>query len=138
MFTKYKGVAGFGGSGGIVDGVVYPFGWRNVWTLKAGVQHEATGKLTVRAGYNFSQTPLRSEVVVSGVSAPLTNQHRLNGGFGYKVFPFLEANSSFSYAPRGHVSGPFRDINNVRNAVIGTVDVSNSVTSALIGLSFKF
>jgi hypothetical protein len=81
---------------------------------------------------------LRSEVVVSSVTSPLTYQHRLDGGFGYKVFPFLEANTSLSYAPRGHVTGPFRDINNVRNVVIGTVDVSNRVTSALIGLSFKF
>ncbi len=138
MFTKYKGVAGFGGSGGIVDGVVYPFGWSDVWTLKAGVQYEATSKLTVRAGYNFSETPLRSEVVVSAVSAPLANQQRLNGGFGYKVFPFLEANASFSYAPREHVTGPYRDINNVNNVIVGSVEVSNSVTSALIGLSFKF
>ena len=30
------------------------------------------------------------------------------------------------------------DINNVNNVIIGTVDVSNRVTSALIGLSFKF
>jgi len=138
MWTKYSGVEGFGSPGGIVDRVVYPFGWRNVWTFKAGVQHQATDKLTARAGYNFSQTPLRSGVVVSGVSAPLTNQHRLNGGFGDKGFPFLEANTSFSYGPRGHVTGPFRDINNVRNVTIGTVDVSNSVTSALVGLSFKF
>lgn len=138
MFTKYKGVDGFGDKGGIVDGIVYPFGWNDVWTLKAGVQYLATDKLTVRAGYNFSETPLRSEVVVSAVTAPLSNQQRINGGFGYKVFPFLEANASFSYAPREHVTGPFRDINNVKNVVVGTVDVSNSVTSALIGLSFKF
>jgi long-chain fatty acid transport protein len=135
MFTKYTGVHGFGGPGGIVNGTVYPFGWRDVWTFKAGVQHQATGKLTVRAGYNFSQTPLRSEVVVSSVIAPLTNQQRINGGFGYQVFPFLEANVSLSYAPREHVTGPYRDVTNV---VLGSVDMSNSVTSALVGLSFKF
>jgi long-chain fatty acid transport protein len=138
MFTKYKGVAGFGDSAGIVDGVVYPFGWSDVWTFKAGMQYQATDKLTLRAGYNFSETPLRSEVVVSSVTAPLTNQQRLDGGFGYKLFPFLEANASFSYAPREHVTGPYRDINNVDNVVIGSVDVSNTVTSALVGLSFRF
>ena len=138
MYTKYKGVAGFGDTAGVVDGVVYPFGWGDVWTFKAGVQYQATSKLTVRAGYNFSETPVRSEVVVSAVSAPLTNQQRINGGFGYQVFPFLEANASFSYAPREHVTGPYRDINNAKSVIIGTVDVSNSVNSALIGLSFKF
>ena len=52
MFTKYKGVEGFGSPGGIVDRVVYPFGWRNVWTFKAGIQQQLTGKLTVRGGYH--------------------------------------------------------------------------------------
>lgn len=135
MFTKYDGVAGFEGPGGIVDGVVRPFGWSNVWTFKAGVQYAATDKLTLRAGYNFSTTPLRSEYVVSSFSAPFANEQRFGGGFGYKVFPFLEANASVSYAPREHVTGPYPDVANV---VIGTVDVSNSVTSALVGLSFKF
>ena len=92
-------------------------------------------KLALRAGYNFSQTPLSSEVILSAVNAPLTAQHRFNGGFGYKMFPFLEANASLSYAPREHLVGPYRD---VRNAVIGSLDVSNSVTSALVGLNFKF
>lgn len=135
MFTKYQGVDGLGGAGGVIKGTVYPFGWRDVWTFKAGVQHVATAKLTVRAGYNFSQMPLRSEVVVSTVAAPLTSQHRFNGGFGYLMFPFLEANASFSYAPRQHLVGPYPDLNNV---VVGSLDVSNSVTSALIGLNFKF
>jgi len=138
MFTKYKGVDGFGDKGDKVDGIVYPFGWGDVWTLKAGVQYQATTKLALRAGYNFSETPLSSEVVISAVTAPLTNQQRVNGGLGYRVFPFLEANASFSYAPREHVTGPFRDINNINNVIVGTVDVSNTVTSALIGLSFKF
>ena len=135
MFTKYKGVAGFGGPGGVVNGAVNPFGWRNVWTFKMGVQHVATGKLTLRAGYNFSQMPLRSEVVVSTIGAPLTAQHRFNGGFGYQMFPFLQANASLSYAPRQHLVGPYPDLNNV---AVGTLDVSNRVTSALIGLNFKF
>ena len=135
MFTKYKGVAGFGGQGGIVNEVLLPFGWGNVWTFKAGVQHQATGKLTVRAGYNFSQTPVRSDIVVSSVIAPIATRHRFNGGFGYQLFPFLEAETSVSYAPRGDVSGPYRDL---KNAVLGSVDMSNRVVSGLIGLNFKF
>lgn len=135
MFTKYKGVEGFGGPGGVVDGVLHVFGWNDVWTFKAGIQYLATSKLTVRAGYNFSQTPVRSEVVMSSVIAPVTTEHRFNGGFGFQMFPFLEADASVSYAPRGHVTGPYRD---TKSAVIGSLDMSNSITSALIGLNFKF
>lgn len=135
MFTKYKGVAGFGSPGGIVDRIVYPFGWRNVWTVKAGVQHEATEKATLRLGYNYSQMPLRSEVVISATGAPATFQHHFCGGFGYKVFPFLEMNASFYYVPRQHLVGPFPDLDNVSR---GTIDESNRLTSALVGFNFRF
>jgi long-chain fatty acid transport protein len=135
MFTKYEGVAGFGSVGGIVDRIVYPFGWRNVWTVKAGVQHAASEKLTLRAGYNYSQMPLRPEVVLSATGAPATFQHHFCGGFGYKVFPFLEMNASFYYVPRDHLIGPFPDLDGV---VRGTLDESNELISALVGFNFKF
>jgi long-chain fatty acid transport protein len=135
MFTKYKGVHGFGGPGGIVNGVVDPFGWRNIWTFKAGLQHIATEKLTVRAGYNYSQMPLRPEVVLSATGAPATFQHHFCGGIGLKMFPFLEAEASFYFVPRQHVVGPFPDLNNVSQ---GTIDESNKLTGALIGLNFRF
>jgi len=135
MFTKYKGVDGFGSSGGIVNGVVQPFGWRNVWTVKAGIQHRATEKLTVRLGYNYSQSPLRSEVILTGTGAPFTYQHYFCGGLGLKMFPFLTAEAAYYYAPRGHVTGP---LPTVQGADIGTLDTSNKASSGLIGLNFTF
>ena len=135
MFTKYKGVEGFGSPGGIVDRVVYPFGWRNVWTFKAGVQRQVSDKLTARGGYNYSQMPLRSEVVLTATGAPATFQHHITGGFGFKMFPFLTAEAAAYYVPRQHVVGPFPDLDNV---VHGTIDESNMLTSALIGLNFRF
>jgi long-chain fatty acid transport protein len=135
MFTKYKGVHGFGGPGGINNGVVDPFGWRNIWTFKAGIQHVASEKLTVRAGYNYSQMPLRPEVVLSATGAPATFQHHFCAGVGLKMFPFLEANASVYFVPRQHVVGPFPDLQNVNQ---GTIDESNKLTGALIGLSFRF
>jgi long-chain fatty acid transport protein len=135
MYTKYKGVEGFGSPGGIVDGIVYPFGWRNIWTFKIGARHQATEKLDVRLGYNYSQTPLRGEVILTGTGAPATFQNHFCGGLGYKVFPFLTAEASFYYVPREHVRGP---LPNLDSEVIGTLDTSNQLTSGLIGLSFTF
>lgn len=135
MFVKYKGVNGFGSPGGIIDGIVYPFGWRNVWAFKAGVQHQATDKLIVRGGYSYSMMPLRNEVVLTATGAPATFQHHFCGGVGIKMFPFLEADAAFYYVPRSHAIGPFPDLS---NNVIGTLDESNKLTSGLIGLNFKF
>jgi long-chain fatty acid transport protein len=135
MFTKYKGVHGFGSDGGIVNGIIEPFGWRNVWTVKAGVQDQVSDKLTVRAGYNYSQMPLRGEVVISATGAPATFQHHITGGVGVKIFPFLTAEASAYYVPRQHVTGPYPDLN---NNVLGTLDESNRLISGLIGLNFRF
>lgn len=135
MFVKYTGVAGFGSPGGIVNGIVYPFGWRNVWAFKAGVQHHATDKLTIRAGYSYSMTPLRSAVVLTATGAPATFQNHFCGGVGIKMFPFLEAEAGFYFVPREHVVGPFPDLN---NNILGSLDESNKLTSALIGLNFHF
>jgi long-chain fatty acid transport protein len=135
MYTKYKGVEGFGSPGGIVDGIVYPFGWRNIWTIKAGVRHQATEKLNVRLGYNYSQTPLRYEVILTGTGAPATFENHFCGGLGYKIFPFLSAEASFYYVPRKHLRGPLPELD---GEVIGSIDTSNQLTSGLIGLNFTF
>jgi long-chain fatty acid transport protein len=135
MFTKYKGVNGFGSPGGIVNRVVEPFGWRNVWTFKGGLQQQVTDTLTVRAGYNYSQMPLRPEVVISATGAPATFQHHITGGVGVKLFPFLSAEAAAYFVPRNHVVGPFPDLD---NRVLGTLDESNTLISALIGLNFRF
>jgi len=135
MFTKYRPLAGFGSPGGIVNREVQPFGWRNVWTIKAGLQHQLTEKLTVRGGYSYSQMPLVPEKVISATGAPATFQHHFCGGAGFKMFPFLTAEVSAYYVPRQHVVGPFPDLD---NNVLGTLDESNSLKSVLIGLNFRF
>jgi long-chain fatty acid transport protein len=134
MWTKYSGVEGFGSPGGIVDGIVYPFGWRDIWTFKMGIRHQRS-KLDLRAGYNFSQTPLRSEVILTGTGAPATFQHHFCGGLGYKLFPFAAAEASFYFVPRQSIRGPFPDLD---NEVIGSLNTSNRLLSVLVGLNFTF
>jgi len=94
-----------------------------------------TDTLTVRAGYNYSQMPLRPEVVISATGAPATFQHHITGGVGVKLFPFLSAEAAAYFVPRNHVVGPFPDLD---NRVLGTLDESNTLISALIGLNFRF
>lgn len=136
MWTKYRGVEGFGGPGGVVDGIVHPFGWRNVWTFKTGLQYQATEKLTVRGGYHFSQTPILEEKVLTGTGAPSTFQNHYTGGIGLRMFPFLTAEAGFYVVPREHIRGPFLDANGVvPNSVM---DTSNGLTSGLVQLNFRF
>lgn len=135
MFTKYEGVEGFGSPGGIVDDIIYPFGWRNIWTFKTGLEHKASDKVTIRLGYNYSQTPLRNEVILTGTGAPATFQHHFCGGLGLRLFPFLAAEASFYYVPRERIRGPLPAVG---RGVIGEMETSNMLTSALVGLNFTF
>jgi len=135
MFTKYTGVAGFGSPGGIVNRVVQPFGWRNVWTFKTGLKRQVTDKLNVRAGYNYSQMPVEDEKTISATGAPATFQHHITGGFGVKIFPFLTAEMAAYFVPRQSIKGPFPDLD---NNPLGTIEESNKLTSFLIGLNYRF
>jgi len=89
----------------------------------------------VRLGYNYSQTPLQSEVVLTATGAPATFQNHFTGGLGLKMFPFLTAEASFYVVPRESIAGPLPDLDNV---VIGSMETSNRLTSFLIGLNFTF
>jgi long-chain fatty acid transport protein len=139
-WTKYQGVNGFGSPGGIVDGIVQPFGWRNIWTFKAGVQYRANEKITIRGGYNHSQTPILAEKVLTGTGAPATFQKHFTGGVGLRMFPFLTAEASFYVVPREHIVGPLLSSDLPPPYVVpgGQMDTSNSITSGLIGLNFNF
>jgi len=135
MYVKYKGVSGFGSPGGIVDRIVFPFGWRNVWVFKSGVEWEASPMFALRAGYNHSQTPIRDEVVLTATGAPATFQKHFTFGVGTQINPFLRANASVYFVPREHSVGPFPDLD---NNVLGTMDTSNKLTGVLIGLNWAF
>ena len=139
-WSKYKGVAGFGSPGGIVGGIVQPFGWRNIAAFKFGTRFQATEKMDLRIGYSFSQTPLQSKNVLTATGAPATFQNHITMGAGIKMFPFLTMEASFYYVPREHVKGPFLidQLGPNPPATPGTMDTSNTITSAVMGLYFRF
>ena len=131
QWNRYKGVEGFGSPGGIVNGIVQPFGWRDILAFKAGVKRQVNAKVNVRAGYSFSQMPIKPENVLTATGAVATFQNHFTGGAGIAMFPFLTAEASFYIVPREHVEGPYL-------IQPGTIDSSNKLTSAIIGLNFKF
>ncbi|MBT5874624.1 MAG: hypothetical protein HOH43_14490 [Candidatus Latescibacteria bacterium] len=140
-WTRYTGVSGFGSAGGIVGGIVQPFGWRNVGAFKFGTRYQASKKMDIRLGYSFSQMPLIEKNVLTATGAPATFQNHFTGGAGIKIFPFLTMQASFYYVPREHIKGPFL-IDQLGTAPLptpaGTIDTSNTITSGMAGLTFTF
>lgn len=67
---------------GVVDRRT-PLEWRNVWTLKAGLEHRAADRLTWRAGYAYVPSPVPGHTLTAAV--PDSNLHHLSAGCGYRV-----------------------------------------------------
>ncbi len=139
QFTKYDNVEGLGGPGGVdvANHRLVGIGWRNIWSFKAGLRHQVNDTLVIRAGYNFSQTPIRADIVETSMGTPATFQNHICGGVGIKMFPFLTADAGFYVVPRQHVKGPILSLQT--GTVPGSeLDMSNSITSFQVGFNFGF
>ena len=81
------------------------FGWSDVNVWKLGVQWQATPKLTMRAGINVGDNPIKSADVTFNILAPgvITKHYTLGGT--YALSNTSEVSFSFMYAPSNSVSG---------------------------------
>jgi len=103
----YSSVDGAGGPGGFKpDRSLNGIGWRNIWVGAVGVEYKATNAVTLRAGFNYGQSPIRSEVAFTSLGTPPTFTDHYCLGVGVDVTDKLQVNLAAYYAPRHEVSGP--------------------------------
>lgn len=93
-------MAPFGSSGGP------GFGWDDVDAFKIGLEYDAGGPLTLRAGVGFNSNPLDSEDVTLNVLAPGVMEQHYTAGFTWATGPRDGIDFAFMYAPEATVSGP--------------------------------
>ncbi|MEY4736199.1 MAG: hypothetical protein RL302_518 [Pseudomonadota bacterium] len=81
------------------------FGWSDVNVWKIGVQWQATQALTMRAGVNVGNNPVKSSDVTFNILAPgVVTTHYTVGGT-YALSKESEVTMSYMYAPSNSVSG---------------------------------
>ena len=90
------------------------FGWRDINVVKVGVTWQMNSRLTLRAGYNHGDNPIRSADVTFNILAPgvITSHYTL--GFTQALSNDSELTGAFMIAPRNSVSGP-----SLFNAMLG-------------------
>ena len=81
------------------------FGWRDIDAFKVGVAWQMNSRWTLRAGYNRSQNPVRSQDVTFNILAPGVMTQHFTGGFTYALDRDSELNAAFMIAPRQSVTG---------------------------------
>ncbi len=81
------------------------FGWGDVNATKLGIQWQASAALTVRAGINVGDNPVKGRDVTFNILAPgvITTHYTL--GMTYAVSPTSEFSAAYMVAPSNSVSG---------------------------------
>ena len=82
------------------------FGWRDIDIWKLGAEYQVDPKLTLRAGYNYSQNPIRSQDVTFNILAPGVVQHHITGGATWALDPASNLTFAAMYAFSNDVNGP--------------------------------
>mgnify|MGYP005806110269 CR=1 FL=1 len=90
------------------------FGWRDINVYKLGVAWQMNSRLTLRAGYNHNDNPIRSSDVTFNILAPGVMTSHYTVGFTQAMGNDSEFTGAFMFARRGSVSGP-----SMFNAVLG-------------------
>jgi long-chain fatty acid transport protein len=81
------------------------FGWQNINVIKLGVEWQQTAALTLRAGFNKSDNPVKSEDVTFNIMAPgIMTKHYTFGGT-YALDKEREVTLAYMYAPQSTVTG---------------------------------
>ena len=132
-FYTYSSTKGFDASGYNADGSVKGFGWDDIMVVAVGAQYAATGKLTLRGGYNYSGNPVPDAMSMFNVPAPAIVQHNISGGFGYKLRPGVEINVAGYVALENEISGPM-----MKPSALPGTSVTNAMSekSVLVGFTF--
>lgn len=81
------------------------FGWQNINVIKLGLEWQQTAALTLRAGFNKSDNPVKSEDVTFNIMAPgvMTKHYTLGGT--YALDKEREVTLAYMYAPESSVTG---------------------------------
>ncbi len=138
-FIKYRGVAGIGELAGVdpVNHKLLGIGWSNIWVALLGAQYEVNDKMTLRAGYNHGQSPIREEFTVTSMGTPSTFQKHFCLGTSMKLMPHISTDLGFYYVPRETKTGPILSLylGTIPNS---TINMSNKIVSGQIALNFTF
>ncbi|MDE2419364.1 MAG: outer membrane protein transport protein [Burkholderiales bacterium] len=114
------------------------FGWSDVNAVKIGVQWRASQKLTMRAGVNVGDNPVKSADVTFNILAPgVVTTHYTVGGT-YAMSDKSEVTMSYMFAPSNSVTGSSLYNTLMGPGVAGNETVKMSQQAIGIQFGWKF
>jgi long-chain fatty acid transport protein len=107
------------------------FGWRDATVFKLGASYNINESLTLRAGYNHTDQPIKHSEVLFNVLAPAVVQDHLTLGGTYKVSDKSELSFNYVHAFSNTVSGT-----NAIPAQFGSGNVDLKMRQDSVGISY--
>jgi len=138
---NYSGVASVGNASLPVAPLGAPngpgFGWRDINVVKLGAAWRMNTNLTLRAGYNKGDNPIRPADVTFNILAPGVVTTHYTAGFTYATDKNSEITGALMIAPRKSVSGPSL-FNGFMGGAAGNETIRMRQTSVGLAYSAKF
>jgi long-chain fatty acid transport protein len=135
-YYLYSSTEGFEESGFTQTGAVAGFGWDDIMVVALGSELRATDRLSLRAGYNYSDNPIPEENSFFNVAAPAVIQHHLTMGFGFELGEGVEVSAAYYRAFENEVSGPMQ--HPMMPGGIPGSDVTSSMFEDSVVIQFSF
>jgi long-chain fatty acid transport protein len=82
------------------------FGWENVNVFKLGAEYRLNQTWLLRAGYNYSDNPIKSRDVTFNILAPGVIEHHITLGFTYTLPGGSELTGMYFHAFQNDTTGP--------------------------------
>jgi long-chain fatty acid transport protein len=106
-WIDFGGTRGLDEEGFDENGRVEGLGWDSTWTAGVGGQIRPLPWLTLRAGYNFTESPVDDRLSAFNVASPVVIQHHATGGLGVAIGEAIELNLAYYHAFANTLDGPF-------------------------------
>lgn len=116
------------------DGSVAGFAWKNISAIALGAELQASDRIALRGGYNYSENPVPDEWSMINVPAPAIVQHHATFGIGVKASRRLEISAAYYRALENSGSGP---LYGPTGPIAGT-SVQNSLEEQSLLVQFTF
>lgn len=84
------------------------FGWDDQFVIKAGLEYQASDKLTLRAGFNYGESPIQGgnrtgngggDAAFANFSFPAISEQHVTVGLGYKMDKNMTVNAYYLHSP---------------------------------------
>ncbi len=114
------------------------FGWKNQIAYKLGMDYKYRKDLTLRAGYNYSKTPIQPDQILFNFMAPATVEKHITFGATWALDKESDITVGFMHAFQNTLKGrtPFGPGSKIVEGSNASISMSQTSLSVAYGLKF--